>query len=97
MNLEETRRLLDRAEASLRDAAEDLVRFPLEPARACAALERAQHAVTALRNERQPADRDLAESLHRMGREAARISRLLDGAAVLSFQAAQSGHLVFQG
>lgn len=97
MNLEETRRLLNRAETSLGDAAKDLVRFPLEPACACAALERAQHAVTAVRNERQPADRELAESLQRIGREAARISRLLDSAAGLSFQAAQSGHLVFQG
>ncbi|HEX7361707.1 MAG TPA: hypothetical protein VF283_14555 [Bryobacteraceae bacterium] len=86
MNLEEARRLLDRAEASLRDAAGDLIQFPLEPARACSALERAERAVTAVRRDWQPANRELADACRRLVREAARISRLLDSAAVFSCQ-----------
>ncbi|MGH9584189.1 MAG: hypothetical protein ACRD4O_14780 [Bryobacteraceae bacterium] len=86
MNLDESRGCLDRAEASLRDAAAVLIRFPLDPGRALAALERAKLALEALCRDWQRGNRELTDACRRAGREAARVQRLLEAAAMFSFR-----------
>jgi hypothetical protein len=85
MTLEESRACLDRAEASLREAAGHLIRFPLDPGRACAALENAKWALEAVRKG-SVGNYGIAETAGRVRHEAARVQGLLEAAAGLSLR-----------
>lgn len=85
MNAKESRGHFERAEAALAECAERLIRFPLDPAHACAALESARATLEGLRREWRPADRELNDALRNVAREAARVRRLLEGAAMFAF------------
>lgn len=85
MNARESRGCLERAEALLRQAAERLIQSPLDPGRACAALESAKLALEALRREPTGEPRELFRACERVIREAGRVGRLLEGAAMFSF------------
>lgn len=79
----------NRAEASLREAAERLIRWPLDPGRACAALESAKLALETLRREPRAADKEQAVvACGKVLRQAGRVEHLLERTAMLSFPGA---------
>jgi hypothetical protein len=84
MTLDERRACLNRAEASLRETAEQLIRFPLDPGRACTALENAKSTLEAVRKGCKNGSGDVAEVARRVRREATRVQSLLDAAAMVS-------------
>lgn len=86
MTTDESRACLERAEALLRKAAEQLIKFPLDPGCVCDALESAKLSLEAVRKNSRFGDHESAAASRRLRYETARVQGLLEGAAVLSFR-----------